>query len=195
MFVINQENSSRASMVSAIISRELPPLILCPFGRRPDPNERPQIHCSDPTTERYLETCYNEFRMLCLIGKDLNRWLGQCVEVASGDPELAGLSECDFIALLLVSTPTAVLEKMRSWGVKEFHTIFSRAIGLNSVFPHPPSVSDVSESFLRGFHKYADALYDARLKAEDAAALENTFTFEIYSSSEYSSYLERTWRE
>jgi hypothetical protein len=133
--------------------------------------------------------------MLCLIGKDLNRWLEQCVEVASGDSELAGMSEYDFIAILLVTTPTSVLEKMQRWGVRDFHTVFSRAIGLNAVFAHPPSVSDVSESFLRGYDKYADALYDARLKADSAATLDSTFTFEIYSSGEYSSYLERTWQE
>ena len=134
--------------------------------------------------------------MICLIGKDLNRWLEQCVDVASRDSGLAGLSESTFIAALLFAPPTAVLQKMRIWGVKQYQIIFSRAIGLNAVFPHPPSASDVSEPFLRDFHRYADTLFDARAKAEDtAAAQEMTFTFQIYGSCEYSSHLESIWEE
>jgi hypothetical protein len=186
------ETGSRAIMESA--RTPLPPLILYPFDQHPDPDELSQFACCDPLTKRYLEARYNEFRMLCLIGKDLNRWLGLCVEVVSGDPKLAGLSECDFIAVLLLAPPTALLQKMRSWGVRDFQRIFARAIGLNAVFPHPPSAGDVSESFLRDFDRYADALYDARLKAKDATEIqENVFTFEIYTSGEYSSYLEKTW--
>lgn len=132
--------------------------------------------------------------MLCLIGKDLNRWLEQCVEVASRDQDLAGLSECTFIAVLLFDPPQPVVQKMSSFGIKNFQIIFSRAIGLNAVFPHPPFANEVSELFLRGFHRYADALYDARLKSEDTAVtLEGKFTFEFYASGEYSSYLEKNW--
>jgi hypothetical protein len=134
--------------------------------------------------------------MLCLIGKDLNRWLEQCVDMAAGDPELAGLTERSFIEALLFAPPSGVVRKMSNWGVKNFQIIFSRAIGLNATFPHPPSASSVSERFLRDFHKYADALYDARLRAEaPATTIENNFTFEIYASGEYSSYLERTWAQ
>lgn len=183
-------------MESARIPCELPPLILSPFDQRPNAGNGPQLLRYETPTQRHLESRYNEFRMLCLIGKDLNRWLGQCVEVASADPQLVSLSECDFIAILLFAPPVPVLQKMRNWGVKNFQIIFSRAIGLNAVFPHPPAASEVSESFLHGFHKYADALYDARLKAQDPAATEeNTFTFEIYASGEYSSYLEKIWEE
>jgi hypothetical protein len=193
--VITLGTSSAGIMESACTTSELPPLILSPFSHRPDPVEQSEFPCLDPRTKQYLEARYHEFRMLCLIGKDLNRWLGQCVEVASGDPELAGLSECNFIAALLVAPPTSLLQKMHSWGVKNFQVIFSRAIGLNTVFPHPPLPADVSESFLRDFHKYADALYDARLKPEgDAPIQEHTFTFEIYASGEYSSYLEKIWQ-
>jgi hypothetical protein len=175
---------------------ELPPLVLHPFDHRPDPDEWADLPCSEPLTKRYLETRYNELRMLCLIGKDLNRWLSQCVEVAADDPELADLSERTFITVLLFDPPRPVLEKMHSWGVKNFQLIFSRAIGLNTVFPHPPSPSAVSESLLRRFDKYADALYDAIASTEDvAAAQEHTFTFELFASGEYASRLERAWEE
>jgi hypothetical protein len=195
--VIHNETDPQAIMESTGILRELPPLILYPFDQRPDPDERSQSQYYDPLTKRYLEIRYSEFRMLCLIGKDLNRWLEQCVEVAAVDPELAGLRESSFVEVLLFAPPTPVLQKMRIWGIKNFQLIFSRAIGLNAVFPHPPSASDVSESFLRDFHKYADALYDARLKVEETAATqnENTFTFEIYASGEYSSYLQKAWEQ
>jgi hypothetical protein len=178
------------------VCRELPPLILYPFDHRPDPKYRPQPNDYESLRDSGLEARYDEFRMLCLIGKDLNRWLEQCVEVASRDAELACLSEGDFIAALLFAPPASVLQKMRIWGVRQYQTIFSRAIGLNSVFPHPPSASDVSESFLRGFQRYADALYDARAKAQGAAAAQEiTFAFEIYASGEYSSHLESIWAE
>jgi len=180
----------------AKVPHELPPLILSPFDHRPDPDEQSEGEWFDPLTKGYLETRYNEFRMLCLIGKDLNRWLGQCVEVAAATPELAGLSECTFMAVLLFAAPPPVLQKMRTWGVGNFQILFSRAIGLNAVFPHPPKLREVSVSFLERFHKYADALYDARLKAEDIRTTqEHNFTFELYASGEYSSHLEKTWTE
>lgn len=176
--------------------RELPPLILYPFDQSPNSDEQPDVPSYDPLTQGYLETRYKEFRMLCLIGKDLNRWLGQCVEMAARNPEFTGLSESDFIAVLLFYPPMPVLQKLQAWGVRNYQMIFSRAIGLNAVFPQPPSFNDVSESFLRGFNTYADALYDTRLKAEEpAASHEDEFTFEIYASGEYFSRMEQSWEE
>lgn len=189
--------SPKASPECTGVPYELPPLILYPFDHRPDPNQGAQSNgFSDPATQPYLDARYNELRSLCLIGKDLNRWLEQCVEVASVDPALAGLSECDFIAALLFAPPKTVVEKMRIWGVRNFQLICSRAIGLNAVFPHPPSASDVSEPFLRRFHKYADSLYDERSKSDTPVATrENRFTFAVYSSGEYATYLEKIWEE
>jgi len=177
-------------------ANELPPIILHPFNYGSDATESTEFICYSAPTKRYLETRYSEFRMLCLIGKDLNRWLEQCVEMTSGDPLMAGVHEDAFIAALLFAPPVAVLKKLRSWGVINFQVIFSRAIGLNAAFPHPPSPSAVSESFLREFHKYADAMFDARLGSKDVErAREDPFTFEIFASGEYSSYLEKSWEE
>lgn len=192
--MIHTDACSPTHIESARIPFELPPLILHPFDDRSNPVEPGQSLRFNPLTRQYLEARYSEFRMLCLIGKDLNRWLGQCVDVASRDAELACMTEGDFIAVLLFAPPTSVLRKLRSWGIRNFQIIFSRAIGLNAVFPHPPSDRDLSEAFLRSFHRYADALYDSRLKAEDLApGYEDKFAFEIYASAEYSSYLEKTW--
>jgi len=196
--IINRTNigANTENMESPGIPYELPPLILHPFDERPDLDSRSHVTGHDSQTQRYLQARYDEFRMLCFIGKDLDRWLGQCAEVAIGNPRLAGLSEPNFIALLLFAPPLSLQRKMRSWGVRNYQVIFSRAIGLNAVFPHPPAAGDLSSAFLRGFHKYADALYDARLKSEDATVvLEDAFTFEIYASGEYASYLAKTWTQ
>jgi hypothetical protein len=183
-------------MKAAMPLCELPPLILYPFDHRPDSDEQTQVPVYDPLTKVYLETRYNEFRILCLIGKDLNRWLGQCVELGSRDPELKGLSECDFIAVLLFYPPLPVLQKLRSWGAKNYQMIFSRAIGLNAVFPHPPSFNDVSADFLRDLGRYADALYDARLRVgQPAANHEDRFTFEILVSGEHFSFPDSSWAD
>jgi len=182
-------------MESVRIPQELPPLILHPFDQRANHSAPSQTNDNKSPTQRLLQARYDEFHMLCLIGKDLSRWLEQCEEMAAGNRSMAGLSEANFIALLLFAPPLPVLQKMRSWGVKNYQIIFSRAIGLNTVFPHPPPASEVSEVFLRDFPKYADALYDARLKGEEDVTLklEGQFTFEIYASGEYAALLAKTW--
>jgi hypothetical protein len=183
-------------MDSASTYRELPPLILHPFGRRQDTSSRFRATFDEPLRDSCLQARYDELCMLCLIGKDLNRWLAQCLELASRDSELAGLSECNFITVLLFAPPTPLLRKMHTWGVRNFQLLFSRAIGLNAVFPDPPSANHVSDAFLRDFHRYADALYDVRLKSEDATVVpEDVFTFEIYASSEYLTHLETSWQD
>ena len=88
-----------------------------------------------------MDARYNELAMLCLIGMDLNRWLEQCVETASANPTMGGgIPEGAFIAALLFAPPTPVQQKLHMWGVWNYQIIFSRAIGLNAVFPHPPHV-------------------------------------------------------
>ena len=183
-------------MESVTTPRELPPLILHPFDKRLDRDAASESSDLDPFIPPHLQQRYAEFRMLCLIGKDLDRWLSQCVDLASRESALAGFSESNFILLLLFSPPLTFLHKMRSWSIKNYQIIFSRAIGLNAVFPHPPAARDLSEAFLLKFHKYADALYDARLNSEYSAnTLEDRFTFEVYASGEYASSLAKSWGE
>lgn len=194
-FVTDIERNWAEITTSRGVPCELPPLILHPFDQRSSADESCQDTDCNPLSKQYLEARYHEFRMICLLGKDLNRWLEQCVETAARDPKLAGMAECNFVAILLFAPPVPVIQKMRLWGVRNFQLIFSRAIGLNAVFPNPPSANEVSESFLRRYHKYADALYDARRNAEEVPETQGTFTFEIYSSDEYTLHLERIWGE
>jgi len=132
--------------------------------------------------------------MLCYLGKDLDRWLRQCVEMAVAHPHPGGLTEGSFVNLLLFDPPAAVIRKMRDWDVPNFQLVFSRAIGLNAVYPAPPRPSCVSEPLLRTFHLYADALFEARLRLEPGSEIRHEdFDFEIYSSGEYARRLEREW--
>jgi len=135
-------------------------------------------------------------RMLCFLGKDLDRWVGQCVEMSGKNPEMDGASEASFISLLLFDPPEAVTLKMSQWKVGNYQIVFSRALGLNLVYPFPPDAKAVSESLLRNFHSYADALFDLRLKMSPGAELSGKdWHFEIYPSGEYSKLLERSWEE
>lgn len=176
----------------------IPPVILHPFGDRSGTDRIAAALGADRADGAYLESRYAELRMLCFIGKDLNRWLEQCVELANADPELhgTGLSEASFINLLLFDAPASVVKKLESWEVGNYQLIFSRALGLNAVFPHPPGAGQVSEALLRGFHHYADALFDARLKFLPGAEIEGAgFHFELYASGEYAQLLEEAWSE
>lgn len=170
-------------MEASTILRELPPIILHPFDGCPALISRPRTVHAEQRAKEHLQSRYDEFCMLCRIGNDLNRRLAQCDEVADGDPELSGMSERDFIAVLLFAPPIPVLKQMRRWGIENPQLLFSRAIGLNTVFTNPPPASDLSESFLREADRLADWLFDRRLNSEaPTATVEDRFTFEIYAS-------------
>ena len=73
---------------------ELPPLILHPFNERVPPsalleNSRAALICrvypndgtdADDLKRRLLDGRYSERRMLFFLGKDVFRWIGQCLE-------------------------------------------------------------------------------------------------------------------
>ena len=187
------ETSAQAKS-SVCTGWELPPLILYPFKCQPCPVSFTEI---DPCAEegrRELESRYSEMCMLCYLGRDLDRWLRQCVEMASGRPHADGLGESSFVNLLLFDPPAAVIRKMHDWNVPNFQLVFSRAIGLNSVYPVPPAAARVSEPLLRSFHLYADALFEARVRLAPGAEIRHEdFDLEIYSSGEYTRLLEREW--
>src|SRR5277367_4588735 len=77
----------------------LPPLILHPFDRGLDAaaafdSIRLSLYLAgmgEPGLEKepLLRGRYAEFRMLALVGKDLMRWIAQCVDFAGRDPLLA----------------------------------------------------------------------------------------------------------
>ncbi len=68
--------------------------------------------------------------MLFYLGKDLSRWLDQCMEVVDRDEDLrqSGIQRGSFASLLVEDPPAQVQEKLRSWGVVDFKTIFRRAL-------------------------------------------------------------------
>jgi hypothetical protein len=172
---------------------ELPPLILHPFNDR-DPVAILEAFGDDQTQLAKLTGRYTELRMLCFIGKDLNRWIEQCVAVTSRNPETADITETDMIGLLLFNPPAAVSKKLLQWGVENYPLVFSRALGLNAVFPHPPGPDQVSPAFLADFTLYADALFESRIKRNPGSgATCEDFDFELYASAEYTARLEEAW--
>lgn len=193
-FVFDLESSTVAPAPTPKVCFELPPLILHPL-HDPTPNAFiSHLVLGEDRIDRYLEARYVELRALCLLGKDLNRWLEYCMEHAGRSRELTGLTEANLLALLVRNTPENVARKMQQWEVHDFRLIFSRAIGLNTVFPNPPAGAQVSEDLLRNFHHYADALYRARLGALSEPALpEGSLSFDVYASGEYAQMLEKSW--
>jgi hypothetical protein len=190
---------------------DLPPLILHPFQERVSPsalldNSKAALMLSgllpadgaDPAElrRRLLAGRYGEIRMLFYLGKDLLRWIDQCVEWAQRVPELqeAGLTRQSFSNLLVEHTPGEVCEKLAKWGVADYGSIFSRAIGLNTVFSEPPDFRLLTDSFLQGYHRYADALYRVQQEAEAHPKLTSgNFRFALYASGEYAKMLETEW--
>lgn len=191
--------------------RELPPLILHPFNERVPPsalleNSRAALMLAgliphDGAAEEELERRllagrYSEVRMLYFVGKDVFRWLEQCVEWTDGLPEFAGrdVYAQSFAALLTSTPPEGVREKLIRWGVADAPSIFSRAIGLNILFAQPPVFESLSEEFLGNYHRYSDAVYRAFLASAPQASLPpGAFHFELYASGEYSRILESKW--
>jgi hypothetical protein len=145
---------------------------------------------------RLLAGRYGEVRMLYFLGKDVFRWVDQCVEWAERKPELrdSDWRPQSFVSLLTASPPQAVKDKLVRWGVVDYASIFSRAIGLNVMFAQPPSFDGLSEEFLRNYHRYADAVHRCYLASQSHRPLSSThFRFELYASGEYSRILESEW--
>jgi len=192
---------------------ELPPLILHPFNERVPPsalleNSKAALMLSglipnegqdqEELKRRLLAGRYSEMRMLFFLGKDVLRWIDQCVDWAERVPEFAGLEihRQSFASLLTMSAPEQVKEKLLRWGVADYVSIFSRAIGINTVFAQPPGVDTLNEEFLRNYHRYADFLYRCYMDSQShQPLLASNFHFELYASGEYSRMLETEWGE
>jgi hypothetical protein len=192
---------------------DLPPLILHPFNEHTPPstlldNSRAALMLSglipsdgtdpDELTRRLLAGRYGEIRMLFFLGKDVFRWLDQCLDWAARVPELreGELRRQSFAALLTATTPPDVKEKLKRWGVVDYVSIFCRAIGLNAVFASPPQFNDLAEEFLRNYHRYADALFRCYMELEPCRLPDaGRFRFALYASGEYSRMLESQWEE
>jgi hypothetical protein len=190
---------------------DLPPLILHPFNERVPAsalldNSRAALMLSglipnhgadrEELSRRLLNGRYGEIRMLFFLGKDVSRWMDQCLDWVS---RVAELREGEwhgqtFAALLAADTPAEVKEKLLRWGVSDYRSIFCRAIGLNTMFTAPPAFDTLAEEFLRNYHRYADCLYRCYMELEPYQVLDaRRFHFALYASGEYSRMLESQW--
>jgi hypothetical protein len=187
---------------------QMPPLILHPFNERVSPetlleNSRAALMLSglipcedvdrDELKRRLLTGRHAEIRMLFFLGKDVFRWIGQCMEIVERTPELESISvnRQSFAGLLTGTPPSRVREKLILWGVADYAAVFSRAIGLNALFAEPPEFHTLAEDFLRHYHSAAGALYQAFVDSEPHCAIgANNFTFDLYASGEYTKLLE-----
>jgi hypothetical protein len=193
--------------------RQMPPLILHPFSDSSSPQKLVQSSRASlmlqgllPNESFSIEQLqavlldgrYCEIRMLYYVGKDLVRWIEQCTELVHRDPELcnSGIEWQSFAQLLVEDPPLPVREKLRTWGVADFRSIFARAIGLNAIFAEPPDQLSLTEDFIRSYHQFADHMFAAKQAQSRFAVIRSAeFDFELFASGEYSRMLGRQWQE
>jgi hypothetical protein len=189
----------------------LPPLILHPFNERMPPsalleNSKAALMLSglipndgtdeEVLKERLLRGRYAELRMLYFVGKDVRRWMDQCLEYSRRLPEMedSDMALQSFAGLLTTNPPENVRLKLTGWGVADHASIFSRGIGFNAVFSEPPAAASLNEEFLRGYHRFADSLFRCFMDDQPHCVLSTAnFRFELYASGEYSKMLENEW--
>ena len=190
----------------------LPPLILHPFTDRRAPAKlmessraslvmRGLVPPSGEQSEQdlaaqLLEGRYCELRMLFYVGKDIIRWIDQCLEQTGRVPELAeaGYQMETFAELLVEHTPAVVSEKLQSWGVLDYRAVFARALAMQTLLTDMPEQVLLGPEFLRSYHAYADAIYDVRFRQGSYVRTNvSQFAFQLYASGEYTRMLEEQW--
>jgi hypothetical protein len=194
-------------------AHKLPPLILHPFADTGGPDKLVESSRASlmlqgllPSGERrtedieraFLDGRFCEIRMLYYVGKDLLRWIDQCLELVERAPELrdSGIKYQSFAAYLVTQTPEPVAVKLRKWGVADYKAIFTRALGLSALLAVPPERDLLKDEFIRNYYRYADQLFQIRQSEVLFADISNLgFDFEIFASGEYSRLLEREWAE
>ncbi len=191
----------------------LPPLILHPFADAGGPGKLvessraslklqgllpPGDSSRDDLDRVLLDGRYSELRMLFYVGKDLARWIDQCLELVSRNPDLFPQTLCyqSFADLLVQDSPEAVQTKLKKWGVGDYQSIFSRALGLHCLFTDAPPRPLLSDDFIRNYYRFADQIFVTKQGECAFQALNSQdFTFDLYSSGEYTRMLERSWGE
>ena len=192
---------------------QLPPLILHPFADSAGPDKLVESSRASlmmqgllPSGERRTEDIeralldgrYCEIRMLFYVGKDVLRWIDQCLELVARTPELnaSGIRYQSFAAYLVNHTPEPVIAKLKKWGVSDYRSIFTRALGLSAMLAAVPDRGTLTDDFVRQYYRYADQLFQIRQGEASFSDISHLgFQFEIYASGEYSRMLEREWAE
>jgi hypothetical protein len=191
----------------------LPPLILHPFADAAGPGKLmessraslklqgllPQGEASREDLDRaLLDGRHSELRMLFYVGKDLVRWIEQCLEYVAHNQDLmpAGICYQSFTDMLVQDAPEPVQAKLRKWGVGDYKAIFTRALGLQCLFADAPPRNILSDEFVRNYFRYADHVFTVKQGETPFTALNSKeFNFELYSSGEYTRMLEKSWEE
>lgn len=188
----------------------LPPLILHPFADASGPERLVEssraslalqgllpsgVNTQEELDRKVLEGRYCEIRMLFYVGRDVIRWVDQCMEQIERNREIfPGIQRQSFIAMLVQNPPGLVQHKLRKWGVADYRAIFSRAVGLNSLFAKVPPRDTLSDDFIRNYFRFADQLYTmAQGQCSHTPIDPVDVQFELYSSGEYSRMLEKEW--
>jgi len=146
--------------------------------------------------QRLLRGRFAELRMLFYVGKDLLRWLDQCVEVTAAHPEWGepGMTRPSFALYLVEQAPNPVQQKLEAWGVLDYRALFRRAIGLHSVFSEVPAASCLTAEFLRRYHRHADRWFQTWAQSQPLPQVDwSKFDFDLYASGEYALILEKAW--
>src|SRR3984957_19025296 len=116
---------------------QMPPLILHPFNEHVSPgtlleNSKAALMLSglipsegidrEELKRRLLTGRHSEIRMLYFLGKDVFRWIGQCMEIVERTPDLqfASVKRQSFAGLLTGSPPPLVREKLLRWGGADY---------------------------------------------------------------------------
>jgi len=192
----------------------LPPLILHPFsgGRSVDELlagskaalELQGLSGSGPSSldeegeleRRILIGRYQEIRMLTFLGKDIFRWLNQCVDFIDRSGKNDKFSVQSFAGLIVEQPPSVVREKLERWGVTDRRAVFSRAIGIHTLFASPPPLETLSPTLLKNYHRFADHAYICFQHLKPFHELDaKQFDFEIYASEEYARLLSDQWEK
>jgi len=202
-------NSATSMTANATASWNLPPLILHPFSGGGSTDQLlegsqaalalqglTQTNANEAELRlRVLNGRYQEIRMLLFLGKDLFRWMQQCVDYARrADGPDCGVTEQSFSALLVEAPPANVAKKLESWGVTDRRAVFSRAVGIHSLFEMPPPRDYLSPTFLNNYHRFADHAYICYQHLRPFRELDsNLCVFDIYASEEYARLLSDQW--
>jgi len=190
---------------------QLPPLILHPFGGDAGTAQLLEgsraaiaLHQATIANPHYAELQrrvvlgrYQEIRMLVFLGKDIFRWIDQCLDQMSRTGGTGvRVNAQGFASLIVDAPPDDVRRKLEGWGVTDRRAVFSRAIGVRCLFEEPPGIEMFSPMFLEHYHRFADFAYICfqQMKAYQPMTGKD-YDFQIYASEEYSRKLSEEWQE